>query len=65
MNNFALSEIQASSLSALGGISTITAIVLGVVINREIIHWYQLVGAVLILIGACGVNMLSARNKQE
>lgn len=64
MNNFALSKIQASSLSALGGISTITAIVLGVVINREIIHWYQLLGAALILIGACGVNMLSARNKQ-
>ncbi len=65
MNNYALSKIQASSLSALGGISTITAIVLGIVVNHEIIHWYQLVGAALILIGAGGVNYISVKNVEK
>lgn len=65
MNNYALSKIQASSLSALGGISTIIAILLGVVVNHEIIHWYQLIGAALILIGAGGVNYISMKNAEK
>ena len=65
MNNYALSKIQASALASMGGIATITAIVLGFAVNHEIIHWYQLVGALLILIGAGGVNYISLKKSRK
>ena len=51
--------------ASMGGIATITAIVLGFAVNHEIIHWYQLVGALLILIGACGVNYISLKKSRK
>lgn len=67
MNNYALSRIQASSVSALGGISTITSIVLGVLVNQEVLYWYHYVGIVMILLGGIGVNYIAQRRleKQE
>lgn len=65
MNNYALSRIQASSVSALSGISTITSIVAGVLVNHEILHWYHVVGAVLILVGGIGVNYLAQKKIEQ
>ncbi len=64
MGNYGLSKIQASSVSALGGISTITSIVLGVLVNNEVLRWYHIVGAILILTGGIGINKL-AKNKNN
>jgi len=65
MNNYALSRVQASSVCALGGIGTITSVVIGIVVNKEILYWYHIVGAVMILIGAIGVNYLTQRKSEK
>lgn len=65
MNNYALSRIQASCVSALSGISTITSIAAGVLVNHEVLHWYHLVGAVLILVGGIGVNYLAQKRIEQ
>ena len=59
--NFALSKVQASSLSGLSGVSTITSVLLGVLVNHEQLHWYHLLGGLCVLIGALGINYLSAK----
>lgn len=65
MNNFALSRVQASSVCALGGIGTITSVVIGIVVNKEILFWYHIVGAIMILVGAIGVNYLTQRRLEK
>ncbi len=65
MNNYALSRIQASSISALGGISTITSIFLGVIVNDETLFWYHYVGMVMILVGGIGVNYIAQRRLEK
>ena len=65
MNNFALSRVQASSVTALGGIGTITSVIAGVLFNHEILYWYHIVGAVMILTGAIGVNYLTQRRLEK
>ena len=65
MNNYALSRIQASSVSALGGFTTITSIVLGVLVNHEILYWYHYVGMVMILVGGIGVNYIAQRRSES
>lgn len=57
MSTYALARIQASYLSALGGVTTIVTIALGVVFNNETLSGYHILGAVLILVGAVGVNL--------
>ncbi len=65
MNNYALSRIQASSVSALSGFSTITSIILGVVVNQESLFWYHYVGMVMILVGGIGVNYIAQRRLER
>ena len=65
MNNYAVSRIQASSVSALGGISTITSILLGVLVNGEVLDWYHYVGIVMILCGGIGVNYITQRRLEK
>lgn len=65
MNNYAVSRIQASSVSALSGIGTITSIILGVLVNHEVLHWYHYVGTVMILVGGIGVNYITQRRLEK
>lgn len=65
MNNYAVSRIQASSVSALGGISTITTIMLGVLVNGEVLDWYHYAGIVMILCGGIGVNYITQRRLEK
>ncbi len=65
MNNYGLSKIQASSVSALSGISIIVTTLLGVFINGDKLEWYHIVGAVLIFVGAVGINRISALKKTK
>lgn len=64
MNTYALARVQASHLSVLGGLTTIISVVLGVTVNHEQLRWYHIVGGILILTGAIGVNWISLRQKQ-
>ncbi len=65
MNNYGLSKIQASSVSALSGIGIIVSVLLGVFVNGDILEWYHIVGAVLMFIGGVGINRIAALKKQN
>ena len=61
INNYGLSRLQASRVVALNGISPMTSVALGVLINHETFGWYHAVGGVLVLVGATGINLLAQR----
>lgn len=61
MNNFAISKIQASSVSALGALSTVVTIVVGVIFKGDKIGWYHIVGTALILCGSIGINYITQK----
>ena len=61
INNFGLAKLQASRVVALNGISPVTSVILGVLINHESFHWYHAVGCILVLIGATGINRLAQK----
>lgn len=61
INNYGISKIQISRVVALNGISPMTSVALGVLINHEAFGWYHAVGGVLVLIGATGINLLAQR----
>ena len=58
MSNYCYAKIQASLAAALGGISTIVTIVVGVLFNHETLYLYHIVGTVMILGGALCMNLL-------
>ena len=65
LNNYALSKVQASIISALGGLTTVTTIITGVLFNNETLYWYHIVGTILILIGIVGMSYSSSKKKIE
>ncbi len=63
MNNYALARIQASSVSALSAIGTLTSIALGLW-SGDRLAWYHIVGTVLILCGSIGVNYITQKRAE-
>lgn len=61
MNNFALSKIQTSTVSAFSGLYTIITIFLGVVLGGEKLYYFHFIGMALILIRMIGVSYISIR----
>ena len=59
MNNFCLGRMQASTMSAFGGLSTVTTILIGVFIGGEELYYYHYIGVTLILIRAIGVSTIA------
>ncbi len=62
INNFGLAKLQASRVVALNGISPMTSVMLGVLINHEAFRWYHAAGGLLVLFGATGINLLAQKN---
>ncbi len=56
INNYALSKIPVSSVSALGGMTMVVTVLAGVIVNGETFTLYHLLGTILILAGGIGVN---------
>lgn len=56
MNNYALGKIQASTVAAAGGLSTVVTVAADVVMNKATLYWYHYVSVTLILI--CSVGMM-------
>lgn len=54
--NYALSKIPPSRIGAFGGVSTITTITLGVLVEGEKLYMYHVIGATLTIICIFGVN---------
>ena len=60
-----LSERLLRPTSVRGGISAVTSSVCAVFVNHEIVHWYQLAGALLILVDAGGANCISVKKSER
>lgn len=54
--NYAASKVKPSILSALGSVSTLVTIFLGIVVNHDKLYYYHLIGIPLICIGSIGVG---------
>lgn len=61
MNNYALSRIQTSTVSAFSGLYTIVTIIVGVVFAREKLYMYHFIGMALILIRMIGISYISIK----
>ena len=58
MNNFALTRIKVSTMSAFSGISSLVTIATGVILNNESLYMYHYIGISLIIIRMLGVCYL-------
>ncbi len=65
MNNYAISKVQMSTLSAFGGISTIVTVFIGVVFGGESIQIYHLIGFPFILARMIGVSAIAIRKDRK
>lgn len=65
LNNYALTRVQASNKSALGAVSSVVSIVLGITVNHEQRRANQLLGAAMILTGAIDVNYIALKRKKD
>ncbi len=65
MNNFALSGMQASTMSAFGGVSTFVTVITGAVFAGEKIKLFHIIGLSLILIRMIGVSYIQIRKDKK
>ena len=66
MNNFALSKLQISVMTAFGGVSTLVTIIVGIVFGGESLEFYHYIGLPFILVRMIGVSAISIiRNKHN
>lgn len=61
MNTFALSKMQASTLSAFAGLSTLITIAVGVIFNDEPLYYYHVIGITLIVARMVGVSYIAIK----
>ena len=65
MNNLALRRMQASTMSAFGGVSTFVAVISGVLLNGEKLYLFHVIGLSLILIRMIGVSYIQIKRTQK
>jgi drug/metabolite transporter (DMT)-like permease len=65
MNNFALSGMQASTMSAFSGLSTFVTIIAGVIFNNETIYYFHYIGLSLILVRMIGVSVIQIKKDKK
>lgn len=65
MNNFSMSKLQASTVSAFGGVSTVVTILIGVVFLDEKLFYFHYIGFVLILIRIVGVSYIAIKKDRK
>lgn len=63
LTNYTLSKIEASQMSVFNNLTTLIAVVAAVVILREPLHWYHVVGGALIITGVWGTTTAAAKQK--
>lgn len=61
MNNYALGKMQVSTMSAFGGVSTLTTIVIGVIFGGEKLYGFHFIGIVLIVLRMIGVSYIQIK----
>jgi drug/metabolite transporter (DMT)-like permease len=65
MNNFALARMQASTMAAFGGISTLVTVAVGVIFANERLYLYHVIGLSLIVIRMVGVSAIAIRREKK
>ena len=66
MNNYALSKLQVSTVSAFGGVSTVVTVLIGVIFNNEVVEYFHLIGFAFILVRIVGVSAIAImRDKKK
>lgn len=65
MVNYTISKIPVSQSAVFANLCTIVSIFAGVVILKEAFHWYDFLGAVMILVGVWGTVYFGEKEKIE
>ena len=65
MNNFSMRKLQASTVSAFSGISTIVTILIGVILLDEKLYMFHYIGFALILIRMIGVSYIAIKKDKK
>lgn len=65
MNNFSMSKLQASTVSAFSGISTVVTILIGVIFLEEELHYFHYIGFALIFIRMIGVSYIAIKKDRK
>ncbi len=63
--NFMLSQLEASRSAVFSNLTTIIAILAGVIFRNESFYWFHVIGGLLILLGVYGTNYFGSRRKFE
>jgi drug/metabolite transporter (DMT)-like permease len=58
LSNYALSKIEASKMSVFGNLATLISMVAGVIFLQEQLEYYHIIGAIMIIAGILGTNLL-------
>lgn len=64
-NNYCLGRLQASTVSAFGGLSTVVTILIGVFVGGETLYYYHYIGIFLIAVRMVGVSIISFRRANK
>lgn len=56
LSNYTLSKLEASKMSVFTNLSTLITILAGVMFLEETLHYYHIIGAILIILGIVGTN---------
>lgn len=65
LSNFALSRLEASRMSIFNHLGTVISIFAGVLLLREHLRYYQVIGALLIITGVIGTNYFAADKRES
>lgn len=63
--NYALSKLPAHVSSIYANLSTVVAVLAGALVLNETIHWYHIVGGVMIIAGVYGTAYVNYRKRSE
>ncbi|MED3690667.1 DMT family transporter [Peribacillus butanolivorans] len=65
LSNYALSILPASKMSVFSNLATLITIIAGVIFLHESIHYYHVVGAMIILVGVIGTNYFGSNRSKH
>ena len=65
MNNYALSKIKISVMTAFGGVSTLVTVLVGVIFANEHLEYFHYIGLSLIIIRMIGVSYISIKEENK
>ena len=65
MTNYAFSKLKLSIVAAFGGLSTLITVLVGVIFDNEILHYYHYIGFAFIAARMIGVSIISIREERR